>query len=245
MQISTTTTQTPRRSAENDKLSWDRGGLRATGAALVAGALVTGVFNALHPLPADDPVATMRGIVDAGILFWKLDHLMLMVGFWLLAWGFIGLRRLVPEGPGAIAARLGLHGVLMGTAAWTVHDAIDGFARAEVAAAWAAAPAASQEMHAAIGTTVQHVTDATFPLIALFYWLSLALLGAGLARARALPALFGSALALVGALVSGLAAYALFFGFGPAWDAAFATGATLTVVWALVAGVVVLRRARV
>lgn len=222
--------------ASHASLGWDKGGLRTSGAALVAGGLLTGIFNALHPLPAETMQGTLEGILGVGVLFWKFDHLMLMVGFWLLAWGFIGIHRAIGTSSGATMSRLGFYGILMGTAAWTIHDAFDGFARATIAAEWASSTGETRAILFQIAGAIQHITDASFPLTATFYWLSLGIMGIAIMKSRCLPRPFGPLLGLIAATVVGLAVYALFYGFGGLWDILFAVFATLTVVWAVAAG---------
>lgn len=218
--------------------------VRLAGIAFVLGGLITLVFNILHPLPGKDLEATMQGLLDHGVGMWVFGHLMLALGLWLLAVGFIGVRWSLRNEPGGVIARFGLYAVIIGTSAWVVHFALDGSAWAETVSAWDQAEGSRRETLFVGAELLRNITDATFLTTTIFYWSALVLMGIGIAKSSVHPRWLGWALIVISTVLVALGVYALFHGDSPTWDLLFAAFATLTVLWALYTGIWMVGRTR-
>ena len=146
------------------------------GVALIAGALLTGVSNVLHPTTSDpnNMQEWIQKIAQASPGYWQGIHIGLAVGLWLLAAGTAGIQRSITSGAGEAWARLGFYGLMMGTTLWTVIFGIDGLGVPMVVNEWQKAAAADKAaMFTAVTTLMTALNGLTF-LAVIGYWLSLA-----------------------------------------------------------------------
>ena len=117
----------------------------AVGAAgAIAGALLAGVGNLLHPVtPRDDDVGVAQVISQSDA--WTGIHLIIIVGVLGMLAGLIGLRHTLPT-TGFVGAmtRYGVAAALIGTVLGIITVILDGVAAKQLADAWATAPSEEQ-----------------------------------------------------------------------------------------------------
>lgn len=175
--------------------------LRVGGVAAIAGSLLTIVFNAMHPRGADpaDMDALLRLFAASDI--WRIDHLGLLLGVFLLLGGWVALNQsLASEGGSAATwARLGFVTVVVGTAEFLVLIAIDGLGAQEVARAYTRATGAEAAAALAAARVMENVTLPLFNVFVLVYWTADLLFGLALAQSSGYPHWLGWLFALFGA----------------------------------------------
>ncbi len=147
----------------------DRGVLRWGGAAAMVGAVLSLIFNLLHPRPGDTTVeAELQMIADSGI--WVFDHYMLA---WALAFALVGLVAIgwsYAEGPAQTWGRFAVASAIGGVTVAFVTLAVDGMAMKEIADNWAANkdPSAETAAHIALSLFVGTI-GSLFGLTAVLY----------------------------------------------------------------------------
>src|SRR4029453_2261361 len=138
--------------------------LRFGGGSAVAGSLLAGVGNLVHPVtPMNDPVGVARVIADSGS--WVPVHLALVVGILLMRGGLVALYHAIGEGIAGTLARFGLWAAVGGVTIGLVLVILDGVAAHQLAREWAAAPPDDQ----AVALGLVHVNETiNFALASLF-----------------------------------------------------------------------------
>lgn len=205
---------------------------------LLVGGLLALAGNALHPhAPDPDPAATIAALAtDAA---WPWIHLAIMGGILLIIGGLAVLARELTTGPAEPLARIAVVALVIGGAVVTVSTSVDGFGLKALALAAEAAPAseAASAIRAAMAADAMGFGIWSMGMLVLF--------GAGfgcfalaLAAGRLLP-LWYAALALAGALLSGMAAVLQIAEGGEtqAAETIFLVGSMLLTAWVLVLGV--------
>jgi hypothetical protein len=217
-------------------------GRTLAGALLLIGGVLALVGNALHPHTADtDPAATISALANDAA--WPWIHLAIMGGILLIIGGLVIVARELIGGMAEPLARLAVAALLIGGAVVVVSTSVDGFGMQALAIAAQAAPAA--ERTNAIRTAIA-VDTMDFGIWSMGM---LVLFGAGfgcfalaLAASHLLP-LWYAALALAGALLSGMAATLQIAEGGEtqAAETIFLVGSMLLTAWVIVLGVRSLR----
>jgi hypothetical protein len=138
--------------------------LKFGGWSAVAGSLLAGVGNLVHPVtPMNDPVGVARVIADSG--GWVPVHLAIVVGILLMLGGLVALDHSIGGGTAGTLARFGLWAAVGGVTIGLVLVILDGVAARQLAQEWAAAPPGDQA--AALGLV--HVNETiNFALASLF-----------------------------------------------------------------------------
>ncbi len=216
---------------------------KIAGIAFIAGAVLTGVFNALFPR-ADDPsdVPEVLAKLADDETFTKIAFLGLAVGIWALTMGIAGVYRGISSGGAAAWARLGFYGVLVGATLFSVTAAI-GIAATGAAADWVASGSgvttSTYSTAAALNAAAQSVE---FMFIVVF-WLALVFLSIGIVLSSVYPKWLGWALLVLGVVTVAVAGVPLLLG-GPdeTLELVFAALAGVSTLWTLVLGIWITRR---
>ncbi|MBI2935304.1 MAG: hypothetical protein HYY31_00605 [Chloroflexi bacterium] len=221
---------------------------RVAGPSFIVGAIVSAVFNILHPRSSeatlDNILPLLQSVADAGVTFWKVDYLLLAVGIWALMIGWVGVYRSITGGPGAVWARLGFYGVIVGTALWTVLFSLEmGFGLVVEQWATSAEPAKSTWFVAAAALT--RVDFLLFSMAIVVNWLAYTFLGVGMALSAPYPKWTGWSLIVLGiASVAVVGVPQVFIGLSQALtNVLFPILSILTLLWALVVGAWITRKA--
>lgn len=211
--------------------------LRRMGAVCaVVGALLTGLFNGMHP-----ELAEPAGIVKnaAGSSSWTVVHWGLIVGMVLMQLGFSALaqslRGPTRQGAGDWAS-LGVHMLVLGLALWICVFA------AEAALKPLAQTAGRLEGGA---LALAGLVDAVATAATFVYWLGIALLGVGLLLSERYPRWLGATGLAVGAAISLSVGLSKAFLGASAWTEryGFQTLAILFLAWTLALGALLWRGA--
>lgn len=215
---------------------------RVTGIALVAGAVVLAVFNPLFPR-ADDPwnvPAVLRMMAENEALR-QTSFLAITAGLLAVTAGLAGIQRAV----GTFSARVGLYGALVGATLFAAASAL-GMAATGAAAQWVETGSDAASAEYAIAATLNLADDHVWFWSIIVYWTGLGLLGAAMTSARSLPRWMGLPLMVIGFATAALVGVPLAFGVeAPGLLLGFGAAGMLTTLWALAAGVWVLRNPQV
>ena len=211
---------------------------RIAGIGFIVGAVATLAGNVvLRIIAAETP--TERGETEP---VERIALLVLIMGFWALLVGAVGIYRSLSTGTAAVWARLGFYGILGGTTLATVSLAID-LAASSAAAFWVAAGAITGTSEYAVAVSLNVIANSVFDVTIVGYWLALLALGIGMVLSDTYPRWLGWGLLVLGAVVVAASVPRLFTGSTPILDIVFAIPAGLTSIWALVLGVWVTRKA--
>jgi hypothetical protein len=215
---------------------------RIGGVSAVAGAVLGGVGNLLHPVtPDNDPVGVAR--VIAGSDIWIPVHLVIVLGIVLMLGGLVAIYHAIPGGlPGALA-RFGLFAAVAGVTIGLVLVTLDGVAAPQLAQEWASAAPGQQ----ATALSLVHANETiNLALASLFNFVfagvTFILFGLAVALSRVFPrwlgwVAFGAGLGSIGAGLIQASA-------GESTDASkilTIIGPTVITLWLLVMGVLLLR----
>ncbi|MBI4297737.1 MAG: hypothetical protein HY676_04320 [Chloroflexi bacterium] len=221
--------------------------LRLAGPSFIVGAILLVVFNILHPRPDDPSVAAqmVQKIAENRGGFWEVVNLLLAVGIWAFMIGAAGVYRSISAGSGAVFARLGFYGIIVGTALWSALFALMGFGL----------PLVVEEMQNATGTTAATLgvvasslvgmTTGLFSMTIIVYWLAFIFLGAGMALSRVYPKLLGWVGVVLGVATVGAVGLPQAFA-GPSdvvTNLLFPILATISTAWGLAIGIWLVRKA--
>ena len=205
------------------------------GVALMVGAVVLIVFSALKVIVwREDTLEEYFESIAGNAVLWKVDNLLLAAGFWAIMVGVVGVHRSTPAGAAAAWTRLGLYGLIVGTALWTV----------ELAAVGLGLPSVARDLDGAVGadkTLLFNVALSQYRtalelqnMSIMVYWLSLAVLGLGMTRGPLYSTWVGWAAVILGATTA-LVGVALALAGQGLWPV-FAVLSFLTLAWALALG---------
>ena len=211
---------------------------RIAGIGFILGAIATLAGNVVLRIIAAET------LTERGETRWleRIALLILIVGFWALLLGAVGVYRSLSTGTAAVWARLGFYGILGGTTLATVSLAID-LAASSAAAFWVAAGSTTGTSEYAVAVSLNMIANSVFDVMIVGYWLALLALGIGMVLSHTYPRWLGWGLLVLGAVVVAVSVPRLFTGSTPILDIVFAIPAGLTSVWALVLGVWVTRTA--
>lgn len=205
---------------------------RIGGIGLILGSILTIVANVIFPRPEDpSQVASYVKMLTEHPDRVRLASLGLLLGLWALVPGFAAVYRSITSGAGSAWARLGYYGVIAATAVFSVAIGID------VAAAKAAGAGAP-----AVATPIAAVGDAVFGVSVLAYWMSLVILGIGVAWSTVYPKWIGWIMIVASVVAAVAGSTRLLMDASTTSEMVFGAGALVTSVMALVLGVIVTRR---
>ena len=218
---------------------------RIAGVCLIVGSVVGAIFNILAPR-VDDPndmAKVTQSISDNMGGFWEADKLLLAASMWVLMVGSVGVYRSIPTGGAAAWARVGLYGVLVGTALWSVAFALEGLGLPPTVELWETATGAEKTTLFHIASALIHVRLGLLSIIIIVYWLALAFLGIGMTLSGVYPRLLGwpPIVLGVGLVIVGL--ITAFAEYSQVLNLSFGVLALLNTVWALALGIWITRKA--
>ena len=218
---------------------------RIGGVAAVAGAILAGIGNLIHPVtPEHDPVGVARVIADSGI--WTPVHLAIVLGIFLMLAGLIAIYYSIRGGLAGALARFGLFAAVAGATIGLVLVILDGVAARQLAQEWASA--APGEKATALGLV--HVNETlNFALASLFNFVFAAatfiLFGLAVVLSGVYPRWLGWTVVVAGAASIGAGLIQALVG-EPTTASRVLTifGPTVITLWELVMGILLLRKAR-
>lgn len=220
---------------------------RIAGVSFIVGAVLLAVFNAVLPR-AGDPAnfeKVIQKIVDARGGFWEADHLLLAVGVWALMIGVVGVYRSIDTGAGAVWARLGFYGVVVGTTLWTVVFALEGLGMPQAVELWEKASGADKASLFQAAHSISLVNLGLFSMVIIVYWLALLFLGIGMVLSTVYPKWLAWSITILGmATVGAVGIPQAFAGASQlVTNALFPIFSGLSTLWALGLGIWVARKA--
>jgi hypothetical protein len=216
---------------------------RTTAALAIAGAILTLVFNALHPHPSDPtPEAFLRLV--AAHPYWVTLHLGLSLGVLLIVGGLAGLTDALRETAGAHLARFGFLTVLLGASLFLVNFAIDGIAMQGIARAWTEAAPAEQATALRVADALDRANFGLYTFETLLLpGLPFVLYGLAVVRSGSYPRLLGWVGVLGGSVSSAAGLLQAYTGRSPLASVLFVSGSMLVTLWMLMLGVAMWRLA--
>lgn len=213
-------------------------------AGFIIGAIVLVIFNVLLPR-ADDPSITQQVLQKFGEkeTLTEVCALLLAIGAWAVMLGAAGVYRSISTGAGAAWTRLGFYGIVVGTAMWAINFALT-MATAGAAANMLTAPAAGYTTAYSVAASLHGASASVEIMSIIVYWLALAFLGIGMAVSAVYPrwlGWIGIVLGIVTMAVVGIVA--AFTGLSSTLQLTFMVLSLLSMLWALVTGIWVARKA--
>jgi hypothetical protein len=215
------------------------------GTAAVAGAVLGGVGNLIHPVtPEHDPVGAAR--VIAGSDIWTPVHLAIVLAIFLMLGGLVAIYHSIHGGlPGALA-RFGLSAAVVGATIGLVLVILDGVAARQLAQEWASAAPGGK----ATALGLVHLNETlNFALASLFNFVFAAatfiLFGLAVALGRVYPRWLGWAAVVAGVASVGAGLIQALAG-EPTTASRVLTifGPTVITLWLLIMGILLLRKVR-
>lgn len=217
---------------------------RIAGIALIIAAIAIGVFNALLPR-ADDPSQVQQVLTKLGEneRLAQCVYLGLAFGMWFLLGGIAGIYRSLSTGVAAAWARLAFYAAVVATATWTVVFAT-GWAQAGTAANWLDAPAAGKATAYSVAAAVHAIDVATFSMAIVVEWAAVILLGIAISLSTLYPKWMGWIAIVLGVVtIPAIGVPQAIAGPSQTIDLLFLIFSMLTLVWTLVIGFLVTRKA--
>jgi hypothetical protein len=219
--------------------------LQIGGWCAVAGSLLAGVGNLVHPVtPMNDQVGVARVIAGSGS--WVPVHLAIVVGILLMLGGLVALDHSIGGGTAGTLARFGLWAAVGGVTIGLVLVILDGVAARQLAQEWAAAPPGDQA--AALGLvhvneTINFALASLFNLV--FAGVTFILFGLAVALSDVYPRGLGWVVVVAGAASVGAGLVQAFTG-EPTEASGGLTifGPTVITLWLLVVGILLVRMGR-
>ena len=159
---------------------------KIAGIALIAGGILTLVFNVIFPR-ADDP-NVMTQVLQAlarNEALSILVYLGIAVGVWAIMIGIAGISHNITDGAGAAWARMGFYGVILGTSLLTVFSGI-GIESVGAAVDWVAS-GSTDATALGVAAALNLSSSAAFNMTILFNWLGMAFVGIGLVLSDSYP----------------------------------------------------------
>jgi hypothetical protein len=217
---------------------------RVASAAFIVGAILLAIFNVLVPRPADpsDLQGNLISIADQFFLF-QFSHLMLALGILGVMIGAAGVDRSITD-RGAAWARPGLYSMVVGTVLFSVTFAVTSV-EATAAADWVAASMADKATAYSVAAATINVGKGMYIMSILIFWLALVFLGAGMARSAVYPGWLGWVAVVLGIAMVATVGIPQFLA-GTVTTSSiilFVVLAILTIIWFLVVGIWIARRA--
>jgi hypothetical protein len=218
---------------------------RLGGASAVAGGLLAGAGNLLHPVtPIDDPEGVAQAIADSDI--WVPVHLVIVLGLVLMLGGLVAIYHSIREGTAGALAQFGLYAAVVGATIGVADVLLDGVAAPQLAHDWAAAP---PDQRATALASVQVSETMNFALASglnfVFAGLTFTLFGLAVALSDVYPRWLGWVAVLAGFASIGAGLVQALVG-EPTTASRVLTiiGPTVITLWEVVIGILLLRNRR-
>jgi len=227
----------------SDPASATRWVFRLGGGAAIAGAILAGAGNLIHPVtPMHDQVGVARVMADSEI--WVAVHLAIVVGILLMLGGLVAVYDSIRGGLAGALARFGLFTGVAGVTIGLVLVILDGVAAHQLAQEWAAAPPG----HQAVALGLVHANETiNFALASLFNLVfagaTFILFGLAVALSDVYPRWLGWVVLVAGA--GSIAAGLIQAFIGEPTDASRGitiAGPTVITLWTLVVGILLVRK---
>jgi hypothetical protein len=215
------------------------------GSAAIAGSIIAGVGNLLHPVtPIDDPVGVARVIAESDI--WVPVHVVIVIGIVLMLGGLIAVYHSIRGGVAGVLARFGLFAAVAGVTIGLVLVILDGVAAPQLADEWAAAPPGDQAVALGLvhaNETINLALASLFNLV--FAGVTFILFGLAVALSDVYPRWLGWVVLVAGVASIGAGLLQAFTG-EPTGASRVLTifGPTVITLWLLVVGILLVRKAR-
>jgi hypothetical protein len=211
--------------------------------AAIAGALVLTTGTMLHPMDADPGDALAAFTEYAADTHWVASHLTQFLGIALMLVGLVAIRDVVRGDPAEWIARLGMILAVAATSIAAALQAVDGIALKVMVNTWASAPPDQKPGAFMAAFAVRQIETGLASFMAMLFGTTVILYGTAFARSKSFPSWLGflGVAGGLGTLVGGV----LMAGTGfTATEMNVAMPSSLAVVvWMILAGVVLWRRA--
>lgn len=201
------------------------------------------VISSLLLLPiiasASDMQAELKAVGEQAALA-QVGELLSVLSILAVMIGLSGVYRSIATS-GAAWARPGFYLIIVGTTLWAVGYSLD-VALAGAVANWLAAPPASKEAASIVVAALSATSRGTFPMTIVVYWLAFVFVGIGMVQSAVYPPWQGWLGLILGVAGFSLGIVQTFSGREGTFNL-FAILYTLTMLWSLVTGIWVGRRA--
>jgi hypothetical protein len=217
---------------------------KIAGVALIVGAILAAAGFVIHPQIEDptDMDEYIRVVADTMGGRWEASHFLVAVGFWALLIGFAGVYRSISNGGAAAWARLGFYGVIVSTTLWTLHNVFElGFPL--LVEEWTEATGDRKTTLFLIASSLRQVDLALPTMFGVVNGLALIFVGIGMAFSDVYPRWLSAILIVLGAAVAVIGAVLLFTEITQALLFVFIILIFVTLLWALVTGAWITRKA--
>jgi hypothetical protein len=201
----------------------------------IIGSVLILVVNILHPSGWE----SVETVANYGL--WVPVHIGLAFGVLFILWGLVALHRSFNGKKGAATAKFGMVTAIAGTAINLVHMGVDGIANKMLAMEWANAAGADQLLAEQLFRTVDTIGFGMFSMwITIFLGVTYLVFGITVSSGEVFPrwlgyiAILGGAASLVIGIVQGVTGKNLMF---------FRPFAILNVLWTVVIGILLIRKA--
>jgi hypothetical protein len=212
-------------------------------AGFIIGAILLVISDVLLPR-ATDPSSTQAVLQKWGgqEVLTEICALLLAIGTWAIMLGVVAVYRSI-SARGAAWARLGFYGILVGTAMWAINYGLT-MATAGAAANWLAAPAAGKTIAYSVAASVYAASWAVGNMSTIIYWLAFPFIGIGMILSAVYPKWLGWVGIVLGPVtVAAVGIVKAFKGTSSASELTFMVLGLLSMLWALVIGIWVARKA--
>ncbi|MFY9463333.1 MAG: hypothetical protein WAP52_04075 [Candidatus Sungiibacteriota bacterium] len=213
----------------------------------IVGAVIFMIANIIHPRSPniESTAAQIQTVAQSNI--WLTDHLLLLMGGFMLLGGLLAIQRLMADGSGSAWAKIGSVSAMVSTSVWVVLMALDGIASKVVHNSWAMASGQEQAVALRVAEMMEEIDIALFSVyIILFFGITLFLYGLAVTKSAVFPRWLGGtamALAVASFVVGVVQAYT---GLSVLiTNTLFASFSSFLTLWILIMGVLILRKARV
>jgi hypothetical protein len=209
----------------------------------ILGAILFGVGGLLMPHathPTTDLQEMLKPLGEQQFLT-NVSSLLTTMGFWAALIGAAGVYRSITAS-GAAWARLGFYFTLIGTALWTVSFSLD-VSTASAVANWLSAPVDGKDAAWGAVAALSAVGRGMIPMTWIVYWLAFAFLDIGMIGSAVYPRWLGWTGLIVSIPVIALGVVQIFTARSITLTLIFAVLMLLTILWDLVIGIWIARRA--
>jgi hypothetical protein len=209
----------------------------------IIGAILFGVGGLLMPHathPTTDLQEMLKPLGEQQFLT-NVSSLLTTMGFWAALIGAAGVYRSITAS-GAAWARLGFYFTLIGTALWTVSFSLD-VSTASAVANWLSAPVDGKDAAWGAVAALSAVGRGMIPMTWIVYWLAFAFLDIGMIGSAVYPRWLGWTGLIVSIPVIALGVVQIFTARSITLTLIFAVLMLLTILWDLVIGIWIARRA--
>lgn len=218
---------------------------RLAGISFILGAVLVMFVNILFPRGSDpsDTRGWIQAWANAGSFF-KLLNLILAAGMWALMIGAAGIYRSHISGSAAAWTRMGFYGVIVGTVLWTL-TAVSGIGMSSVLDQWGKSTEPAKSTTLLIASSHMYMMTTLWSMSILVFWLALTFLGIGMVLGAVYPKWLSWSLVVLSVLTWLMVGIPQTLGglSSPVTNVFFPILTGLSLLWALVTGILILRKA--